>query len=243
MNSVEVDGKQLIASTPEYANFKVERTENFYKVTGEAIVEYYPNPVYVYKINGTVCNGASSDCIFVGYGLISKFNDAKLPQPSFKFSISSNNNKVIKNSSSTCKYTVEPEIIKYPNSNGNLDLEFRLIDTNCPFPTRDTNSNWCLNGDCSSNNALVTSVIKDRNNSYNKTGGNPKYKITLTPSDVLLIRKFNKEISYDNYEIYCDNNGICSNAFVYDLKSGSINKYENNKIIKNYGSLVYKLET
>ena len=61
---------------------------------------------------------------------------------------------------------------------GKLELEFRSIDKNKPF-NRKTNSNWCGEGEnpCNSNNTTVQKVIKERNDSYNRTGAGALYTI------------------------------------------------------------------
>jgi hypothetical protein len=73
----------------------------------------------------------------------------------------------------------------------------------------------------------------------------PKYKITLTPSDIKAIRNYNKSNKYDNYSSYCDASG-CSNAFIYSLTQGKVNNYikQNDttyNLYKTFGTLSNKL--
>ena len=62
--------------------------------------------------------------------------------------------------------------------------------------------------------------------------------LLLFLSSLLALRK--KENAYDDYAMYC-NKGACENAFLYDLKNGSLNKYITTKtkseIDKSFGVL------
>ena len=91
---------------------------------------------------------------------------------------------------------------------------------------RDTNSNWCDGSNCSSDNNIVQTYIKDRNNSYNITGEGSWYtnqtsgkpRIVLTPDTIKEIREYNKNHKYDDYELKCDINGEnCQNAFLAEF--------------------------
>ena len=188
---------------------------------------YKLNDIYIENISGKT---STKEDTFKYYtketGIISKLNSTEGIIP---FSIVYDNKEY---ESETCTYTVSKnKIIDPPNK---LNIEFRLIDTENPF-NRDTNTNWCaFDGEviesCKYNNAKVTLNIKNRVNSYgripldpNNTQKEPLYKITLTPTDIKTIRKYNKDNKYDNYELYCNNSGKCTNSFIYSLKTGTLN--------------------
>lgn len=233
--------KESIQDPVITTNVNGELTE----ITGEITVNYTLQPKYVYKLSGRTedktkldCydeanNKLNPSCSIAGYGVISNFKDGDntniTNNSSFDFRIdnSNANSAYYKFDFTTgydnkCPYTVSPEIIKYDNnSNGNLELEFRSIDKNQPF-NRKTNSNWCDEESCASDNNTVQSVIKERNDSYNRTGAGALYttetnskKIILTPDIIKDIREWNDTHSYDKYEVVCDDNGLnCRNAFL-----------------------------
>lgn len=233
---------QVLNSTTNIQNIKPNistpiKKGEFYEVTASIDVSYNLKPIYVYKLNGKECSNITDNgCTKIGYGVLSKFVDGKNSsnQGSFNFkitpganSIFSYNNSMLKfkEEGNICTYTVEPEIIKYNDDNGKIDLEFRVIDTNNPFD-RNTKSNWCYtNGgtkNCTSSNKQVEDVILNATNSYGLKNGTPqsvKYKITLTPDVVKEIRKDNKKIKYDEYYELCNQGTSCKSKskFIHDL--------------------------
>lgn len=199
-----------------------ETNGDFYKVEGKVEITYKPNPIYAEKITGKQNNNCvdstgriNDTCRLLGYGVASKFNDANLTNPSFNFSITPSLNSIFSfNTNDTCPYKVEPEIIKYTNTyKGNVDLEFRVVDTNNPF-NRNTKSNWSDGMDNNKNNNKVTEYItnSDVNNSYNRTGNGSLYtnqtdgtrRIILTPDLVQRIREYNESNTYDDYTVYTE---------------------------------------
>ena len=113
------------------------------------------------------------------------------------------------------------------------------IKINSPFPgkegdTRRVGSNWCERDasgkiiSCSGSsdkNSLVNSMV-ERNDSYNKNGEEPKYKIVLTPDDIQAIKNYNLETQYDDYTLYCEGEGNeCHSRFVDGLKTGTLEYY------------------
>lgn len=217
------------------------------KFTGKVEVDYYMDEVLVEPISGKPCSNNNS-CISIGAGLISEFQDGKNNQlnnknyiiidginyPIVPFKINFKNSEFGEDielddaSERSCIYYVEPEIIKYKNEHqsGELDLEFRAIDTTNPF-NRNTNSNWCGDNNCENDNNTVTTYISNRNNSYNNTKEGVLYtntttnnvnRIVLTPELVKEIREWNNAHKYDNYELDCDENGNCENAFLKKFK-------------------------
>jgi len=215
---------------------------DFYEVTEQVIIKYFAPEVYAEKISGKTCNSPSSSCKLIGYGLASRFVDGKPPiNSAFALSLNNSGDKFKFNDKTICPYFINAEIINYTSKepNGELELEFRTIDTTNPF-NRKTNANWCDGNDCSKDNNTVITYIKNRNNSYNKLNTNPKYKITLTPDDIKTIRKYNKDYPYDNYTYLTYEE---MNAFIYSLKQGKVATFDlsNPGLIKNYGDLSNKL--
>ena len=202
---------------------KQESKGKFTKYTYELTKNYkFSKAIYLEKSTGkyssTKTNQTTQTPI---YGIFSQFNSSSGTIP---FALSYGGDTYTSNE---CKYETKKEIIKYDKtSSGNIELEFRTIDTNNPFVFRNTKSNWCDDtGDCKKNNSKVQAVIKERNNSYNQTGAGPKYKITLTPSDIEIIRGYNTN-PYDNYltvEVNYRGRKIIRNQFLYSLESGKLN--------------------
>lgn len=228
---------------------------SYYSIVEKSYTEvrnYKLNKVYVEKISGKIStNPDEFDYFNEEVGIVTKFEDetaielkkdGKLyKQGIIPFSVKYDGKTY---GSDSCKYISEQEFIK----NDKLNVEFRLIDTNNPF-NRETNTNWCaFEGDivesCKNNNAKVILYIKNRVNSYGRIPldvtnkqQDPLYKITLTPSDIKAIREYNKDNKYDYYNLYCDTSNTCTNSFVYSLKNGILEQYEDNSPVKNYGSI------
>ena len=198
---------------------------------------YHLNPVYLERFTGkyksTMSNNTLQEPI---YGILAKFknNDSYIP---FKLIYDGT-----EYTSEDCKYKTKDQVITYEkDENGKLDLEFRPIDKNEPF-SRDTNSNWCDETSCDLNNNTVTSIIKNRNDSYNSTQAGAIYTITLRPEDIKIIRKYNKDNKYSYYQMIINDDDEFVNSFVHDLKLGEIKKYkENGNVEKTYGVLSNKL--
>ena len=212
----------------------------------------YPK-VYINKIDGeitnTYVNGAET-----AYGFFSNLNDKGLIQVPFEVTFGENakglfyktkngNNKysykditteVFRRTSSDCTYNATPELV-----NPSPRLEFRTVDSTRPFLGEDGNgrkvgANWCYEKsdgtyDCSSNNKTVVDVIINRNDSYNKQNTEPKYRIVLSPAVINDIRKYNKDVSIEDYKISCSENK-CRNEFFNSI-SGSIIIGKNNLVL------------
>ena len=180
--------------------------------------------IYLEKITGKYSSIKSNTTTQEGiYGILSKFNSSSGYIP---FSITYNDKMY---TSDKCVYETKKEIIKYDKtSKGNIELEFRSIDTRNPFSDRNTNTNWCdnENNNCASDNSIVEDVILNSNNSYNIQNKTPKYKIKLTPSDIKIIRKYNIDHPYDNYlnkTVLYNGEEIVRNSFLYDMEQGRLN--------------------
>lgn len=186
----------------------------------------------VYALNGTgkltdsSCKSTGgSPCKFLGYGFISKLSDNNSGNIDFKVSFNNTLNNSLIDGTGTCPYTTIPELIK----NNKLQLEFRTVDTSNPFLEKSGNlsrkvgSNWCKDDDCSATNCLVNNVMSSRNDSNNKKNSEPLYKIVLDSSDITKIRKYNKQTTYDDYNMICDENGEnCKSKFIQNLSNDQI---------------------
>lgn len=75
---------------------------------------------------------------------------------------------------------------------------------------------------CDSNNIYASYIMEKTNNSYNKNKTGAKYKITLTPSDIKLIRTYNSKTTYDDYKFKCTDGENCTSNFLTQLKNGSL---------------------
>lgn len=211
----------------------------FNKYVYKKIYNYKMKEVYLEKFTGKETTKSVNTRGPI-YGIISKFNKTS---GNIYFNVYYNGKWAAKEKDYFCTYELTPEVIRYEeSSNGKIDVEFRIIDTTKPFE-RDTNSNWCDDsGDCSQNNDIVIEKIINSNNSYNKTGEGPIYKITLDPTDIKIIRKYNSDHKYEYYKLAKNSEGKYVNAFVYDLTNGILNKYKDNGTIKSsYGKLNHKL--
>lgn len=119
-----------------------------------------------------------------------------------------------------CEYEVTPGLIP---EKGKINVIYRPIDLYDPFPDADatgrqTGSNWCGSGDCSSKNNTVSQYILNNRNVtseevYNKT---PMYTFIMTPSVVKEIRSYNKANGYDQYT-----GSLNNSSYDYVCKEGT----------------------
>lgn len=175
------------------------------------------------------------------YGIVSKFTDVtENGKMDFKITYKG------KEKTASCPYITEDGSLILNNK---IQLEFRTIDTKNPFlgrlgnNTREVGSNWCETDEegniisCSGNseeNKTIKNNITNKNNSYNKTNEGVKYKITLTPSTIKNIRDHNKETSYDDINLKCEND-VCISNYLTKLKNDgllSINNSENRSKVR-----------
>lgn len=133
--------------------------------------------------------------------------------------------------SASCGYTTTPELIGCPTGDSEcskqLNLAFRIIDTENPFPGingtgRTTGSNW------SGKELEITSA--KANNSYNKSKKDPLISIRLTPTNIEAISSkyngYNKDHSYDDFELDCTEGKECTSSFVTRLLNGDFGAVE-----------------
>lgn len=236
--------------TPKYVQYSLENTENdlnndinynetivqinnennsFYTITLTSPISF--SKKYTIPVIGTLIpnHGSAVSYIDLGYGFVTKFTSED-GEIKFKYKFLALDEK-----EGTCDYDLTPKVIDPPTSK--INMEFRIIDTSNPFTgkdgiNRETNTNWCgknnLNADsCAHDNSTVQTYILNANNSYNKNRADkPLYKIELNASDIKLIREYNKNNKYDNYEVVnigVGGNTEIVNKFLNELKNGNLN--------------------
>ena len=219
IGSAKLDGKYLLnnfsSGTINYQ--KKGLIGEFYKYEASYNIEYYPWDVYAVIGSGVVRYNDCASCKYLGKGVISKFTpETKTVELDFVIE------KPIKNvlefgKNTKCSYRSVPEI----TLEDNLQLEFRVVDTNIPFE-RDTKSNWCSHNCDANNQVVVDNIINAPNSSGINSEGkkqDPIYTISLTADDIKALREYNNKNPYDNYEFYCTKKP-CHNSFVEGLKKG-----------------------
>jgi len=175
-----------------------------------------------------------------------------------------NSNRGVKkfnNGDFTCAYQVVNELNIFDCDDGyhecpepgddksDLGVYFRSIDLNDVFPnsvyspnsqvlhsTRKVGANWKT-----SNAEQVTKDIqKLGDNIWNKT---PQYVITLSPSMINQIKKYNKNTSYLDYSLQCDSKLHCTSDFLEDdlrdIMSGKYQDYYSKDSTIKFNSLYY----
>lgn len=191
-----IDGNEYSVN-PKNINFEIPNDK---KILGE-------NEINIIYDTTSVLNPASS--YFTKYnnsnGKIEISTNGKTIT-FFNTNTSSKNNK--ENFNCPSKINVEDRLI-VPE-----DIIYRPIDLSDPFPGKDgsgreTGTNW--------NEYNIKTYITERQDVYTKT---PLYSVTLTPSIIKEIRKYNKQNSYgDNSTLTCDESGQhCYSTFLRDTK-------------------------
>lgn len=130
-----------------------------------------------------------------------------------------------------------------------LGVYFRSIDLNDVFPnsvyspnsqvlhsTRKIGTNWKT----SNAEQVVKEIQKLGDNIWNKT---PQYVITLSPSMINQIKKYNKNTSYLDYSLQCDSKLHCTSDFLEDdlrdIMSGKYDDYYFKDSTIKFNSLYY----
>ncbi len=238
IGDIKFNNESLVYNTNK-ANELVELKKNGNNYTSEISMDYSFKPIYVKNGTGEKVESNCSECKVLNNGFLTTFM-YDIDKVVLPFSITFNNKafsniEVKEEKDGACTYTPEYELVK----ENELELEFREIKINSPFPgkegdTRRVGSNWCERDasgkiiSCSGSsdkNSLVNSMV-ERNDSYNKNGEEPKYKIVLTPDDIQAIKNYNLETQYDDYTLYCEGEGNeCHSRFVDGLKTGTLEYY------------------
>lgn len=118
-----------------------------------------------------------------------------------------------------CDNTCDPTIEDCDNNNNNesgknngIDVIYRVINLNDPFPNRIPGENWNVQN-------YVEDYIKNNRNVvtdevYTKE---PMYEIELTPKLIKEIRNENKSVNYGDLNLYCKDGEECRSEFVRKL--------------------------
>lgn len=186
--------------------------ENKYSI----IYKYNFKPIYLEKITGKKVDTKSNKTTDGIIGLLSNFNNSNGNIP-FKIKYG---NSVI--TSDACQYDVTKQIVKFDNAitnnKGELNLEFRTIDTKNPFSNREANANW------KEKESIITTGINSYGLDADGVKHLPKYVIILNSNDIKIIRDYNEDNKYNAYNIVCENdengNEVCVNSFLNSLEKG-----------------------
>jgi len=218
-------------------------SNDYLKLTRELTAVYSLKPVNAMNGTGKTNYEDCTECKKLGYGFVSAFTKEGNFSVPFKINVTKNlpisNNKLQYTATSDkCTYTSKKEVIDTPDNPPGVDpepqrlnIEFRPINTNNPFPGksgsgRTVGSNWCdENKNCSyKNNLSIQKYITNAENSYSRN--TPKYRITLTPQTIEKIRKEdNATQNYDNYGMKCDSEGKnCESEFLKKYSSIIVKK-------------------
>ena len=226
ISRVSLGGQALKYSvTPSNTDIKASTNNgsNYVSFIKTYSVNYYMPEVYIDKITGLIVPNKTNNTKTT-YGFYSKFNDNGTTSVAFNIDLGSKSKGITIKNNGNCSYSTTGEIVK----NNSLNLTFRTIDTVNPFAGEDgkgrkTGANWCYlksdgTYDCSSNNQVVQTFIKNRNDSYNTKNQAPKYKIVLDSKTINTIRNYNKNTSIDTYNTTCNDRNVCHNAFFDNIK-------------------------
>lgn len=96
------------------------------------------------------------------------------------------------------------------NGNGGVEVIYRVVDLNNPFPNRAPGSNWSGSESLITNNRGV-----EADGVY---GLSPYYTIELDPAKIKEIRRDNKGIDYGTFEnLSCTNGENCKSSYIAEL--------------------------
>lgn len=96
--------------------------------------------------------------------------------------------------------------------NGKIDVIYRVINLNNPFPNREPGSNW------NKENYVNDYITKNRNvNTEEIYTKEPMYEITLDPSLIREIRNDNKSVNYGDLNLYCKDGDECRSEYIKKL--------------------------
>lgn len=120
----------------------------------------------------------------------------------------------------SCTYNSTSKLITSNQTNSGINVIYRTIDLNNPFPDingdgRKVGSNWCDGGDCTNDNKVIQDVIKSTDMS-----ATPMYSFTLTPKVIKKIRDYNdSKKSYTEYDLQCETSTgkACISQLLTDL--------------------------
>ena len=144
LSDLKLGEKSLKLYDFKYANEKVIVNSNEEKVF---TIQYVLPNIYIKKGTGEISTTDCDSCIYAGTGIISNLNAKGTEKMLFSYksrlSGEGNYNLITSTNDNACNFTATPELIE----NGKLNLEFRQIDVNKPFPgkvgkNREKSSIW-----------------------------------------------------------------------------------------------------
>lgn len=143
IGSVSLNDKVLISEIPtETAN---KSTESGYAIlTWTYKTIYNLSPVYSVNGSGKIVYSSCPNCKFLGYGFVSNLDIAS-GEKTVPFKITESNGNILVNDNSSCRYNIYNEILV----GGDLNIEFRSVDVDDPFPgktgnNRNSGTNWSI---------------------------------------------------------------------------------------------------
>lgn len=97
--------------------------------------------------------------------------------------------------------------------NGGIDVIYRVIDLNNPFPNRTPGYNWSVTG------FVDKYITNNRNVKTDKVySEEPMYTIELDPALIKEIRISNKDVNYGDMDLYCTDGVECRSSYLRELR-------------------------
>ncbi len=99
------------------------------------------------------------------------------------------------------------------NDGNGIDVIYRVIDLNNPFPNRTPGYNWNITG-------LVDRYITNNRNVKTEAvySTEPMYTIELDPALIKEIRNSNKDVNYGDLDLYCTDGVKCRSSYLRELR-------------------------
>lgn len=214
----------------------INKKTGIYNVTATITFGYTENESKIYVEKNYGNDTASIDLSNVTFGYSNDLKNQIQDGQTYTYNNVTYNTHVTSNTENyvcSFKTPIEPPTPTTPSQKYETpDIQFRTIDLDNPFPARDGSSRLPGTNWLGKDNYVRTYITYNRgvrgNEVYEKE---PLYKITLTPSDMVKIREYNKENDYSNInnELVCtdENNTACLSPFLvsnryieYDNKDG-----------------------
>ena len=107
----------------------------------------------------------------------------------------------------------DPSVEDCDNGDSGIDVIYRVIDLNNPFPNRTPGANWNITD-------FVDKYITNNRNVktdevYSKE---PMYTIELDPAIIKEIRISNKDVNYGDLDLYCTDGVKCRSSYLRELR-------------------------
>lgn len=109
-------------------------------------------------------------------------------------------------------------------NSGGINVIYRPISLTNPFPNEKDTSTYRQMG-LNWNASLADSIVKNNRgvSDYEVYNKEPIYTITLTPSTIKEIRKYNKEVPYRDFDMSCTDGYLCSSNFLWGTTTNGYN--------------------